>query len=583
VVIYTRNSVCAPIRAEEGITGILCPPNSSTSFFDLPQDQRIGGYPSVTQLANYPLDAATLDSEGRCVILEFPAFVLIGVYSPAHRNESRDDFRLGFLNALDSRVRNLVSAGKRVFLTGDLNIIRSELDTANAEEQIRKHGMTLEEYLNTPARRLLNHLLVGGKVVGERDEEREEPVLWDICRGFHPDRKGMFTCWETKINARPGNFGSRIDYVLCSVDWKDWFSDSNIQEGLIGSDHCPVYATIKDLVDIDGTAVHIKDIMNPPGMFKDGIRLREWNTRDLLPTSAKLIPEFDRRRNIRDMFVKRPSLAVAESSGDVLQEQADRPLESETPTIPHSPIPEQESTPNRASSASATKSTIESTLSESPVAMPIFVTAAQSSPKANGKRSADASTSRMLKRNKSAGSSAISATNGKGQLVKGQSSLKGFFKPKNMPSESITPIASDETDSQESSNTSIPSTLSTFTTSVSTRAESQSEELPTACGNGENLALESPNKAFKLEDQEDVIDPIVAKESWSKLLSKRVVPRCEHNEPCISYLTKKPGVNCGRSFYMCPRPLGPSGQKEKNTQWRCGTFIWSSDWLGDGT
>jgi AP endonuclease-2 len=95
--------------------------------------------------------------------------------------------------------------------------------------------------------------------------------------------------------------------------------------------------------------------------------------------------------------------------------------------------------------------------------------------------------------------------------------------------------------------------------------------------------VESPSKVFKMEDQEDVIDPIVAKETWSKLLSKRVVPRCEHNEPCVSYLTKKPGINCGRSFYMCPRPLGPSGQKEKGTQWRCGTFIWSSDWTGDST
>jgi hypothetical protein len=96
----------------------------------------------------------------------------------------------------------------------------------------------------------------------------------------------------------------------------------------------------------------------------------------------------------------------------------------------------------------------------------------------------------------------------------------------------------------------------------------------------ENLPQNIP---FDPANQKSVVDPIVAKESWSKLLGKRVVPRCEHNEPCISYTTKKPGVNCGRSFYMCPRPIGPSGQKERNTQWRCGTFIWSSDWTGDGT
>jgi AP endonuclease-2 len=233
VVIYTRNSTCAPIRAEEGITGVLCPPNSSTSFKDLPDDEQIGGYPNLDQLASSNVDPVTLDSEGRCVILEFPLFVLFGVYSPAMRDESRDDFRLGFVNLLDARIRNLVAQGKRVVLTGDLNIARDERDTANAEESMRKNNMTGQEYVSTPSRRLFNQLLVDGKVFGERDEGREQPILWDLCRGFHPDRKGMFTCWETKINARPGNFGSRIDYVVCSADMKDWFSDSNIQEGLM--------------------------------------------------------------------------------------------------------------------------------------------------------------------------------------------------------------------------------------------------------------------------------------------------------------------------------------------------------------
>lgn len=233
--IYTRQSVCAPIRAEEGLTGILCPPNSSTSYNELPKDQQIGGYPTIDQLALSTVDAATLDSEGRCLVLEFQAFVLLGVYSPANRDQSRDDFRLGFLNALDGRVRNLVAQGKRVVLTGDLNISREDIDTANAEETMRKNGLSGQEYVSTPARRLFNQLLIGGRVFGERDAGREKPVLWDTCRGFHPTRKGMFTCWEQKINARPGNYGSRIDYVLCSEDMKGWFCDANIQEGLLVS------------------------------------------------------------------------------------------------------------------------------------------------------------------------------------------------------------------------------------------------------------------------------------------------------------------------------------------------------------
>lgn len=554
--IYTRNATCAPIRAEEGITGILTPPNSSTSFCDLPLDQQIGGYPSISQLSDCPLDPAVLDSEGRCVILEFPAFVLIGVYCPANRDEARDEFRLGFLDALDARVRGLVAAGKRVFLTGDLNIIREEVDTANAEEQLRKHGMTGEEYVSTPARRLFNQLIVDGKVLAERDKGRENPILWDICRSFHPTRKGMFTCWDTKKNARPGNFGSRIDYVLCSQDYNDWFCESNIQEGLMGSDHCPVYAVMKDNVNINGTQVHIKDIMNPPGMFKNGVRLREWNTKDLLSMSAKLIPEFDRRRSIRDMFAKKPSLPM-ESSSSFSNTQT---FGAENPDFTASEIE------NSITSAPATPPALANMANVSPSKAKIPV--APSSGKRPAAESPSSLTSRTLKRSKSSLSKPSAAVS-KGQPGKGQSSLTGFFKPK-VPTHAVLTGASKNTaikfmtDTERSTSSSTPRAAGTAAI----------EEI-------EAFESKTPNKTDDLEEAKPFADPIVAKESWSKLLSKRVAPRCEHHEPCISLLTKKPGINCGRSFYICPRPLGPSGEKERGTEWRCGTFIWSSDWNGD--
>jgi AP endonuclease-2 len=209
------------------------------SFSKLPVDQQIGGYPNVNQVSSAleasdrATQAAALDSEGRCVILEFPAFVLLGIYCPANRDETRSGFRLAFLNLLDARVRNLIALGKRVVLAGDINISKCELDTANFESSLRKNGMTADEYLSMPPRRLLNHLVEDGKVLGVRDGGRDLPVLIDLCRKFHPQREGMFTCWEQKVNARPGNFGSRIDYIFCSLDMKEWFLDANIQEGLL--------------------------------------------------------------------------------------------------------------------------------------------------------------------------------------------------------------------------------------------------------------------------------------------------------------------------------------------------------------
>ena len=201
----------------------------------MPSNESIGGYPTIDQLDDIGVRPAELDAEGRCVVLEFPAFVLLGVYSPANSSGTRDDFRFGFAKALDARIRNLSAAGKRVVLTGDLNVSRNEMDSAGAAEELKNSDLSREDYVSTPNRRIFNQLIDGGDVVDPRDEGRESAVLSDLCRDFHPNREGMFTHWEQKINARPGNFGSRIDFILCSIEMRPWFKDANIQEGLMVS------------------------------------------------------------------------------------------------------------------------------------------------------------------------------------------------------------------------------------------------------------------------------------------------------------------------------------------------------------
>lgn len=567
VVIYTRQSVCAPIRAEEGLTGILCAPNSSTSFSELPEAQQIGGYPSLAQLASSTIDAATIDSEGRCVILEFPAFVLLGVYSPANRDESRDDFRLGFLNLLDARIRNLISMGKRVFLAGDMNISREEIDTANAEASMRKNGVSVEEYISTPSRRLFNQLLEGGKVLGEREEGREEPAMWDICRCFHPGRKGMFTCWEQKTNARPGNCGSRIDYVLCSLAMKDWFSASDIQEGLMGSDHCPVYATIKKRILMDGRDVDLLDVMNPAGMFLNGNRLREYSTKDILSLSGKLIPEFDGRRSIRDMFSRKSSLLRPQSANKSFTETelGASQLHSEVPCSIGQPLI---SSPTIASNESSTYENTPDSLSSTDKKRPLEETL----------------TTKAMKRAKSNSTATKPLTNSNSQR-----SLKVFFKPKAVPDSGTDVVKPVKEKDLSQSSWDTPAITEQFhkpgmkiskTKTITPRQYTPRtpEEEPKKFIS----SVEPSPPSLRRETswyQNSVHDPVESKDSWSKLFTKPAAPRCEsHNEPCISLMTKKSGMNCGRSFWMCARPLGPTGTKERNTQWRCQTFIWCSDW-----
>ncbi|KAJ5520551.1 Endonuclease/exonuclease/phosphatase [Penicillium fimorum] len=572
VVIYTRNATCSPIRAEEGITGVLCPPKSSTSFRSLPEEQQIGGYPTSDQLfrpamnpegpdseeeqdvSSVPdirIDAPTLDSEGRCVILEFPAFVLIGVYCPAYRDESRDNFRMDFLNALDSRIRNLIAMGKKVVVTGDINISKQGIDAAHGIEAIRKGTMTEEEFVSGPSRRLFNHLISDGVVIGERDKGRENPVLFDVCRSFHPDRTGMYTCWDQKLNARPGNYGSRIDYVLCSLDMQNWFSDSNIQEGLMGSDHCPVYAVIKESVDQPGGEVNIRDILNPPGMFKCGKRQQEYSNECALPASGRLLPEFDvdKRRSIKDMFARKPTSTPSDSI-EIAATPANMPTTQATrSTVMHTALGSTDSTKN--GSAPTTERN-------------------QDPQTVSRKRSQHLQTT-FAKRSKSA----VSTSSG-GSMA-GQKSLMGFFKPRaaNVYEATQSPVALRESPTpplnhepsefpQEKGKASAINPQPPGPQEVTIRKDAEiSTEWPTAS---------------KFTDG-TIIDPIVSKEDWSKLFTKKPVPPCDgHQEPCISLTTKKPGMNRGRSFWICPRPLGPSGEKEKGTQWRCPTFIWASDW-----
>ena len=574
VVIYTRQSVCAPIRAEEGITGLLCLPNSSTAFMDLPNEQQIGGYPSPTQLAESSVDAINLDSEGRCVILEFPAFVLLGVYCPANRDETRDEFRLGFLDVLDARIRNLITMGKRVLLTGDLNISREELDAANAESSMRKQGLDGLEFVSTPARRLLNQLLEGGKVLGDRDVGRKHPVMWDLCRAFHPNRRGMFTCWEQKVNARPGNCGARIDYVLCSLAMKEWFCESNIQEGLMGSDHCPVYAILKDQIFIDGNERNVRDVMSPPGRYLNGKLQREYSpATDPRQLSGRLIPEFSGRRNIRDMFSRKLSMPKAPSSDDVNQT-----TESDV-----QPNPEVKPLPMQSPIMSGSSVTTVGLKSSEPV---------PSQPAPAQKRTAPpVTTSKSAKRAKAMPASSPLPAN-----TRGQQSLRGFFKPK-LSSAPTIDTTLEECDSSPSvkaaSPVQTPAVQPQRRTQVSDEDQScfptsSSLDRPSLNSSSQGKS-KSPSPAqvspppllrnWESEKIGSVYDPIVSRESWSKLFTKPAPPRCEsHDEPCINMLTKKQGMNLGRSFWMCPRPLGPSGTKEKNTQWRCGTFIWCSDW-----
>lgn len=332
---------------------------------------------------------------------------------------------------------------------------------------------------------------------------------------------------------------------------------------------------MKDQILVDGEERHVRDVTNPPGMFSRGVRQREYSSNnDPLPMSGKLIPEFVGRRNIRDMFARKPSLQPSQSS--VAANKIANDIEPE-PTTEVNAI--REYLPQKPDLARA--------LSTGRPANPT------GSPATAGKKRSvtDAPMSRTSKRSKSGSVPTASSA-----VSKGQQSLEGFFKSKaaglQNPASMMEELeASEAANGGRSLSSSFQPAAEGFDAAVETQGETLSvpnsvNRTPSEVSiqrytKGMGSARNSPSNVRQstIVNHDSVHDPVETKETWSRLFTKPAAPRCEgHEEPCITLLTKKPGMNLGRSFWMCPRPLGPSGAKEKNTQWRCQTFIWCSDW-----
>lgn len=367
----------------------------------------------------------------------------------------------------------------------------------------------------------------------------------------------MFTCWDTKRNTRPANLGSRIDYVLCSEGLKDWFIDSNIQEGLMGSDHCPVYGTMAETVKKEGTEMPLVQLMNPFDMFKDDKRVREWENRDALPLSAKLIPEFDRRRNIRDMFTRKSSQAASQSQSQASQTPLtettqDEALGSEAGGNGSSSAETSSYFGNMHDMASLETDNLEKGSAAKRNAGAMEANAPPPAKKTKG----------LLPSTSGLGSGPGAGAGGpKMKAAAGQKTLQGFFKPKNAAAPAPASAGTDgrtgtQTQDQAQAQSAAASGRQTPPPgSAESNGAASQDKTPT------KLPTEQTNKTMPAKDSSSpkatsmststaspgkIFDPIENKESWSKLLGKRVVPKCEHNEPCISLVTKKPGVNCGK-------------------------------------
>lgn len=278
--IFTKRAVCVPIRAEEGISGLLPPPVGAP-------DDPIGGVLSSESIALNMQDVRTIDLEGRTTMVDMGLFVLINVYCPNETNEERLDFKLAFNAMLETRILSLIRLGREVIVLGDLNICAKPIDHCDPVKRAGDHP-DYGAFENHPARKWFNEFTgpTGGSMV-------------DLGRHFYPERKSMFTHWETRINARETNYGTRLDYILATPGLLPWIKTCEIQPHILGSDHCPVIAEFHETITTkEGQTLHLWDQINPPGRSKDPAATPP----DPPRLAAKFYPEFSSEQRLLSNF-----------------------------------------------------------------------------------------------------------------------------------------------------------------------------------------------------------------------------------------------------------------------------------------
>jgi exodeoxyribonuclease III len=139
------------------------------------------------------------------------------------------DYKLRWFERLTKHAADLLASGKPVILTGDYNVMPTELDVYKPENWVND-ALFLPE-----VRAAFQQLLAQG---------------WtDALRTLHPDEK-IYTFWDYFRNAYGRNAGLRIDHFLLSPTIVKRLVAAGVDRDVRGweksSDHAPVWIELAD-------------------------------------------------------------------------------------------------------------------------------------------------------------------------------------------------------------------------------------------------------------------------------------------------------------------------------------------------
>lgn len=139
------------------------------------------------------------------------------------------DYKLKWFERLSIHAKELLDSGKPVVLTGDYNVIPTDIDVYKPERWVK------DALFRPESKEVYKNLVSQG---------------WtDAIRKLYPDEK-IYTFWDYFRNAYDRNAGLRIDHFLLSPEVDKKLQSAGVDRHVRGwektSDHAPVWIELKD-------------------------------------------------------------------------------------------------------------------------------------------------------------------------------------------------------------------------------------------------------------------------------------------------------------------------------------------------
>ncbi|MDR2261472.1 MAG: exodeoxyribonuclease III [Azoarcus sp.] len=164
-----------------------------------------------------------IDSEGRCLRLEFDAFTVISLYLPSGSSSpERQAAKFSFMERFLPRLAELAASGREIVICGDWNIAHREIDLKNWKNNQKNSGFLPEE------RAWLDRVF--------------DELGWvDVYRRLYPGAgEEGYTWWSNRGQARTKNVGWRIDYQIATPGIAARACRAAVYKEQRFSDHAPL-------------------------------------------------------------------------------------------------------------------------------------------------------------------------------------------------------------------------------------------------------------------------------------------------------------------------------------------------------